>query len=112
MYYLIIVLALLVGCSSKPIREVVTVTEFKTIPVPEHLLTKCFITKPPVIESYTSELIVKDKITDIEYFKLLLHDYRRKENILTIYNIGLLKDLTNCNNQINEIDLFIKNSPK
>lgn len=78
-----------VGCAT-PQKEVVVKTETKVITTPEYLFKTCSVTVPP---------------NRLEYKTL---DLSGRETKLTLYIVDLLKDLSNCNDQIKSIAEFQK----
>lgn len=76
---------LLVACGSTPETRTVLKTEYRLIEVPAASLKKCEATPPPDKKNYLDS------------------DPAGKENLLATYSISLLKDLKNCNQQIQSI---------
>lgn len=78
------------GCASMGLEAPTIVTKTQTIVVstPSPLLLKCPIKEPPAESDY------------------LAVDMSGRENLLTNYTIDLLKDLKNCNDQIETISVF------
>lgn len=77
------VLLILTGCATT--ERVVTKTEVKYITVPEEMLKECEVTRPPAVANYVSKTA------------------REKEEILTTYASQLLKDLSNCSDNLDAI---------
>lgn len=82
MPFVIIVLA---GCATVPEPVVVTKTQYVTIELPPTLLEKCNVTKPPSVDAYLAGKPIE------------------KEALMADYAILLLKDLQNCNSQLNKL---------
>ena len=92
--FIVASIAFVTGCSSTPKPTVVTNVTTVYKPLPESLLKKCPIPKPITKDEYLSK------------------DVMEREIWLTTYNIKLLKELGNCNIQIDSIktlnDQYIK----
>lgn len=97
LFFLIAISVLIAACSTPPVY----ITKDRAVPItiPDNLLTKCFVTKPPAVKTYIAGTV------------------NEKEDMLTVYSVSLIKDLKNCNDQISSIKeyqdrqvIIIKNS--
>ena len=84
----LVLLIFIAGCGTVPDKPVVTKTKTIVVTTPSPLLRDCKIDAPPAIDDYMSA------------------DMSGREDMMATYSTQLLKNLKNCNDQIDSITKF------
>lgn len=88
LFFVLVLVVLVVGCSTKPQRVVVKETNYVYTSIPASSLKECSVTKPPSKKEY------------------LESDDAGRENLLRSTMVNLYGDLNKCNSQIKSIRDF------
>lgn len=88
LFFVLALVILIAGCSTKPQRIVVTETEYVYTPIPASFLKDCDVTKPPSKKEYLDT------------------DDVGREDLLASRMINLYGDLRKCASQVRSIKDF------
>lgn len=88
LFFILALIMLISGCSTKPQRVIVKETEYVYTSIPDASLRKCSVTKPPAKQEYLDT------------------DDIGRENLLRSTIVKLYGDLDKCNSQIQSIKDF------
>ena len=88
LFFACVMLAMATGCATNQVEYKEKVV-YKTTTIPSSLLAKCKATVPPKVKEYVAST------------------WDKKEETLIVYSQSLLKDLADCNSQIDGIAVFV-----